>query len=384
MKGRNPRTLRVAVLVASVLSGTLALATPVLRLGPSPVSSTLYPPQEIRVDFDHADHLGRGLTCVSCHRLAKTSSSPTDNLLPQESSCTGCHSETTRKRGRGGSRTEARCRSCHPQADTYVKRTLIPESQIHFSHSQHNDQECDRCHSRVEVRALATVDDLPGMELCLRCHDGNNAGRRCDVCHITEPDGRLQTHFDTGEMTPPGWMYGAEHEPNWNESHSEVARSQTELCNACHQQHECIACHDGNVRPRDVHPGDWLASHSIEARAGELSCTSCHRGQSFCRTCHLRAGVSWRSPIGRVEGTRNVVHESPNWSAPVAPEHGREARRALQTCVSCHAGNDCVTCHAFVNPHAPGFSNRCQGLVRAGSQSCVACHTSTEGLCGGL
>jgi hypothetical protein len=182
-------------------------------------------------------------------------------------------------------------------------------------------------------------------------------------------------------MTPPGWMYGAEHEPSWNESHFEIARNQTELCAACHQQHECIACHDGNVRPRDVHPGDWISAHSIEARGGELTCDSCHRGQSFCRTCHLRAGVSWRSPVGRIEATQNAVHESANWAAAVDPEHGREARRALRTCVSCHAGNDCVTCHAFVNPHGPGFNDRCQGLVRAGSQACVACHTSTEGLC---
>ena len=385
MSGRRQRLVRVIVVAALALWTTVALATPVLRLGPAPVSSTVYPDQEILLDFDHAGHLERGLVCGSCHRLAKSSRSPTDNLLPQEAACAGCHAKNTRARGQGPSKVEAKCRTCHPGAEGRVNRSLIPTSNLRFSHQDHDGETCDRCHTRVPVRTLATADDLPDMRLCLGCHDGREGrGRRCETCHLTEPDGSLRTQFDSAQLTPPGWMYGAEHDPLWTSSHGDVATERISLCSACHQQHECLACHDGNVRPRDVHPGDWLSSHALEARAGDLRCRSCHRGQSFCRTCHLRAGVAWRSPVGRTETTGNVVHRAPNWASPTAPLHGREARRALQTCVSCHAGEDCVTCHALVNPHPPGFSNRCRSLVRAGSQACIACHSTPEGLCTGV
>ena len=132
---------------------------------------------------------------------------------------------------------------------------------------------------------------------------------------------------------------------------------------------------------RDVHPGDWMAAHALEARTREQRCESCHRGQSFCRTCHLRAGVAQGSPPSTAGPTAARVHEDPAWASGLEQTHGREARRAIQTCVSCHAGRDCVTCHAFVNPHPPGFESRCRSLVAARARSCTACHDSLDGLC---
>jgi hypothetical protein len=381
MTARNRWLTRACWAAAAALSATAAVATPTLRLGPAPVSSAVYPDQEILLDFDHAGHLGRGLECAGCHVLARTSGSPADNLIPPESACGRCHSREVRAGGRGSSLAAPQCRRCHPSAERRVVRSALPPAHLTFSHARHDGEECATCHTRVAARALATSDDLPGMQLCLRCHDGRRAGDRCATCHPTQPDGRIQTSFESGLLTPPSWMHDAEHDPQWASRHEAVATARSDLCAECHQQHECLACHDGEVRPRDVHPGDWLAAHDEEARAGDLRCQSCHRAQSFCRTCHLRSGVSWRSPIGRVTSMGNVVHEDPDWAASVSPRHGREARRTLETCASCHAGNDCVRCHAFVNPHPPGFSRRCGALVRAGSAACASCHASVEGLC---
>jgi hypothetical protein len=40
--------------------------------------------------------------------------------------------------------------------------------------------------------------------------------------------------------------------------------------------------------------------------------------------------------------------------------HGQAARQNLESCVSCHAERDCLTCHSSLggrrfNPHGPGF-----------------------------
>lgn len=367
----------------ALISATVALATPTFRLGPSPVSSVIYPEQEIRLDFDHALHLKRlALDCVDCHDLAPSSTSTSDILLPREGACVKCHAPATRRDGRGSSELREGCKRCHPRAEEIVKRSLVPPAHLRFSHADHDSESCQRCHTRVEVRDLATVDDLPGMRLCLSCHDGRRAPRHCRTCHLTRPDGRLRTELGGEPLLPPVWMHDIEHGPSWTQGHALAATGHIRLCHTCHQDHECLACHDGNVRPREVHPGDWLSVHGSEARAGELRCRSCHRGQSYCTTCHARSGVAWRSPPARAATTSSRIHRDPNWTASTAPTHGREARRALTTCVSCHAGRDCATCHAFVNPHPPGFQGRrCRSLVRAGSRACLECHDSAEGLC---
>lgn len=376
------KRVRLAFFIVVLGAASIALATPTLRLGASQVSSVIYPAQDLRLDFDHARHVNdQNLDCVDCHDLARESRSPNDILLPREERCVACHADTTRPEGQGPAIAEDRCRVCHPGDQDRIIRSEIPPSRLVFSHAQHVEQGCESCHSRVALRRLATADDLPHMQTCLTCHREQGESTRCSTCHLIEPDARLRTHFGAERLQPAPWMWGAQHGPDWVDEHEQIAPQRLRLCENCHQQHECIACHDGNVRPREVHPGDWMTAHAIEARGGELRCRSCHRGQSFCRTCHLRAGVSRRSPLGRIEGTDHVVHHEPNWASSATPTHGPQARRALQTCVSCHVGQDCVTCHISVNPHGPGFRQRCRSLVRAGSRACITCHGTAEGLC---
>mgnify|MGYP001829235424 CR=1 FL=1 len=374
---------RVAALACLVAGAATAIATPRVRLGPGPVSSVIYTEHEIRLRFDHALHVGEvEMACPRCHTLAATSRSPRDNLLPQETACVECHGESTRPAGRGPDATEDRCRYCHPRAGSRVLRSLAPPGRISFSHAAHQPvADCVRCHTRVPVRDLATIDDLPGMRLCIGCHDGRQASGRCITCHHSQPDGVLRTDFGARQLTPPDWMDRIDHGGGWEEDHGLVAVERRSLCAACHRDHECLACHDGSVRPREVHPGDWLAEHAIEARAREQRCESCHRGQTFCRSCHLRAGVAQSSPAGRVDSTAAQVHRDPDWARGLDSRHGAEARRALQSCVSCHSGQDCVACHAFVNPHPPGFRERCRALTGARARACASCHESTEGLC---
>ena len=57
--------------------------------------------------------------------------------------------------------------------------------------------------------------------------------------------------------------------------------------------------------------------------------------------------------------------------------HGEAARRHLESCVSCHAENDCLVCHSSrngrgFNPHGPDFP--ASRLREKAPQMCTVCH----------
>ena len=138
------------------------------------------------------------------------------------------------------------------------------------------------------------------------------------------------------------------HPANFAEQHAFVAANDSAACGQCHSEDECGRCHDGRVRPRSVHPNDFLSSHGQAARFQNASCSSCHHAQSFCVSCHQRAGVAESGPIGNF-ATRGRFHPpSSLWSSGQrsAQHHAWEAERNPTACVSCHVERDCVACHA--------------------------------------
>ena len=153
------------------------------------------------------------------------------------------------------------------------------------------------------------------------------------------------------------------------------------LCASCHREDFCTGCHDGRVRPRAIHPGDYLSMHATEARLSPQRCTSCHNQQSFCLGCHQRTGVSMSGP----PGVRTLARFHPPkelWSGvpPRAGDHGYEAVRNLNACVSCHIERACVVCHGGrgigggFNPHGPGFAHQCASLLSRNPRACLVCH----------
>ncbi|HEX7600195.1 MAG TPA: cytochrome c family protein, partial [Polyangiaceae bacterium] len=153
-----------------------------------------------------------------------------------------------------------------------------------------------------------------------------------------------------------------------------------------HKEDFCVACHDGHVRPRSIHPNDYLNMHPIEARMATQKCTSCHREQSFCITCHLRVGVAESSPLSARESGRFHPPKAIWSDTPRGPgHHAVEAQRNLGACVSCHIERDCVQCHGAggvggsFNVHAPGFSANCASQMRRNPRPCFVCHDPGDG-----
>ena len=261
----------------------------------------------------------------------------------------------------------ADCHACHERTRTSAAAL---RANLRFSHKAHLDVACARCH--------ANTVEMPDMRTCLACH----AKSRCSVCHLTGKDGRLQVQFRvrTPPLTPPRWMHNAEHTPDFVARHKRIAGDDSAFCAACHTERFCTDCHDGRVRPRNIHPNDWLSMHSVAARKNTPRCASCHTDQSFCLDCHAWTGASQIGPSGR----GRALHPA-GWSGLGTGRgpghHAWEAQRNVGACVSCHTERDCAVCHASsprrglgIDPHPPGFASRCRTQLARNRRPCLVCH----------
>lgn len=362
-------------------------------------SVAIYPPQSLTIRFDHEVHTGKlGVACTTCHPGGKTSRAASDVLTPGGATCDGCHgsSHADPNRVAAGPDALGACGTCHlgwREGDgNRVARFSIPPPNLRFDHQKHAARNigCRQCHGEVQRVGLATRDQLPRMRGCLSCHQHPDPAARgtakgeCETCHLaggTTEGGRIRTAFPTGKLLPPAWMRNAAHGPDFVARHKFVAANDSQFCASCHKEESCTACHDGRVRPRNLHPADYLSMHAVEARLATSKCTSCHREQSFCLTCHQRLGVSMSGPPGVREAGR--FHPPPAiWSdAPRrAGHHAFEAMRNLNACVSCHIERDCVVCHggrgigAGFDPHPAGFLAGCASQLRRNPRPCLVCH----------
>ncbi len=390
--------------------------------GPSPV---VFPEQSLPLRFNHQKHVqGLGVSCTTCHANAKTSQKSADSLLPPATRCDGCHGTNHRNKSAvttDDPRPLGQCGFCHdgydPKRPKVVQRVSIPKPNLKFSHQKHvvgARMPCARCHGKVEEVTLATRDQLPRMKECVTCHvlGSSDAGNvksalgssprprpsgACPTCHLTERSGQLVTSFASGKMLPPPWLNDAGHGSDFIERHKRVAGDDSKFCASCHQERFCVGCHDGNVRPRKVHPNDFLSQHAMAARQNNPRCTSCHQQQSFCLTCHQRSGVTMSGPIGNFSNRGRFHPPKSIWTdgARGPSHHAWEAERNLNACVSCHQERDCAMCHATrsagggvphlggdggqgVNPHPMGFASRCQEALRQNARPCLTCHVPSD------
>ena len=425
--GRRARGWAVALvaLVASVVASWAGLgrARGEAARGPSPL---IYPRQSIPLRFDHAAHLAAGgTTCEGCHAAATTSTAAADDLMPGEGACRSCHAidRTQPLKVVVAGKPAARCDACHvgwtgaigAAGGGDLPRVVVPRPNIKFNHQQHAARGvgCEVCHAQVARQALATEADLPRMALCLGCHGGGprQPTARCGACHLTLPDGRLKVNLAvggplataiTGQLAPSGSLRGFDaHTGSFRTDHKAAGRDEA-YCLTCHRRSECLDCHNGVVRPLDIHPSDYATLHAPDARRNTPDCSSCHRNQSFCVGCHQRTGVASdpsgglpgrrpQNPFGTGTGVKSF--HPPGWardatgavlSEPRASSHSMQAKRNIRGCVSCHREETCLECHstdptrsATVTPHGLGFaeSARCRALAARNRRACLKCHS---------
>lgn len=225
----------------------------------------------------------------------------------------------------------------------------------------HLQPDFQRTHGPLARQAGATCATCHSQESCTSCHQGNvpTPVRQIGHAMADRPTGvRLVRH-------PP-----ADHaDPTWKRSHGTDAAARPQTCYGCHAQAQCLSCHRPSAGATgDYHPAGFLARHPAEAYARESSCAECHNTGGFCQDCHRTAGVTASGPL------KAGFHDA---QGAFLLSHGQAARQGLETCVSCHAERDCLTCHSATggrgfDPHGPGFN---AAQLRAKNPTmCVACH----------
>lgn len=381
-------------------------------------SAVIFPAQRLPLKFSHRQHLQRGTRCTECHELAPASVSARDNLLPKEAACARCHAIDHNQPAKRVDGPPAACNACHrglpnnpaelpapgPALEAQIERSELPPPHLKFNHRLHAESQidCARCHGDLSQVDLATRSQLPRMELCLGCHtDGRGSeGRRaptsrCPACHLQQGDGTLETRLPSGVLLPSGELRGDDHGLSFRREHRQVALSDPGYCASCHTQPWCQRCHNGVVKPLDIHGGDYISRHGQDARRNQPDCASCHRQQTFCIGCHERLGVASHSTLPGSPSPSAFAPASPrrfhpdSWASAFggagANLHAGEAQRNIRSCASCHREETCLGCHSTLsdtrvpggaNPHPADWvsSGRCRALASRNSRVCLKCH----------
>jgi len=310
----------------------------------------------------------------------------------------------------------------------------IPESDIIFSHNKHQDLSCNNCHPDIEKSDKSQDKNLPGMDVCTECHDGETLPGECSLCHKNEEEPRAlvnperdfvfshKSHLEreagcsichgdvnekeelTSENMPDmadcyqchkgikvpedcdlchaETKFKKYHPNDWLRAHQYQSYSERERCIQCHKDEDlCQSCHQGDNLFQETHPLNYNYTHGLDAKSKEKDCLSCHLSGEFCNTCHSQ------------EKGKPLSHLVPDWAGD---KHGEAARKDMELCASCHDTADpiCTWCHRDKNPgrgndhdiHPPGFASSLdKGPWHDDSgYFCYECHTRGSGGDGGF
>ncbi len=404
------RTRLIAALALATGSAALCGAV-VFEGGPDEV---IFGKQLIPIYFNHDYHVrgsddakgvtGEGLDCDFCHENVGESKVAADRDIPDHGSCDTCHEDWIGEEGKPAERRL--CAKCHKDLDitstsTFAMPLEIPAPNIKFPHANHVEAgvQCVECHAQVPTKTLATRDDFPTMDQCIRCHVDKGVSIECKTCHLTGATGKLITELPQGKLLPRRLHLFAVHDADFLRDHAVPAERERQYCEACHTDSFCLECHDGIGRDLRYHPGDWLMAHPIKAKQDDHRCQSCHRLQSFCLNCHIRSGVapvtnaislgSQRQSFRSAKGATRMPHPmaADGWNSPASRNfHGFHAQRNIRSCASCHQEQYCLTCHMSAfgtgakatlggNPHGPNAA-RLKGSLAAqqNARACLKCH----------
>lgn len=368
--------------------------------------------------FDHAKHKALFPSCASCHAGAAQKGA---SLWPDPVSCAACHDGTIEKTvvwrppttprrsnlrfDHAGHATAAKdkgpaCAGCHSQAgeprmavrEPVVQRCLDCHG-IQTAHLAAPDSACVTCHVPLVRAATLTRSDVAGFpappshaapDFLSRSGHGaasrQTVGTSCATCHAREFC--YQCHAGSAPPRAIAWLASdprstaimaraapASHSDNFADRHGTEAAASTTRCTGCHVRADCLECHRPSAaRGAGYHPDGFLARHPASAYGREASCSDCHNVGSFCTSCHARAGLVAAGVL------RSGYHDARKF---FLAGHGQAARQGLESCVSCHAERDCLTCHSAAggrrfNPHGPGFD--ASRMRRKNFAMCTVCH----------
>ncbi len=258
-------------------------------VSPAPMRA---PKPQARLKFSHAAH---PQPCASCHAPDKAGA-PT---LPTMAQCLSCHD---------GERADARCETCHLDVSAQpgpvaraglapARARLLPEDHTvdwmarHGAVSRAQSDQCASCHTeascaschheraarpfQVHPPSFVIVHAIAARGAQPNCADCHNQQTFCASCHartghvsaddpLTAPPPRVGFH-------PPGWL-----DRSAVGNHGVMARRDINDCASCHQERDCLQCHQG-ISPHE--PG-YTARCAASLRHNPRPCLKCHEDVS--------------------------------------------------------------------------------------------------------
>ena len=188
----------------------------------------------VTAPFSHQLHLQVKLDCNTCHTAAATSTSPADNLLPNQKACQSCHES----------------REIPGPPTTRV---------VHFSHQQHLKM------GNLAATIAAAIDKNQYLQPPGDIRRHLNGINQCQACHRGLEESTQVSALNMPKMAD---------------------------CLVCHSQIDnpfsCTKCHakDDNLKPAS-HVEGFMSAHSAgNLKLDKASCTVCHGTNFRCLGCH--------------------------------------------------------------------------------------------------
>ena len=315
---------------------------------------------------------------ISSDQVTRSPPAHAEKAKDKSPSCSVCHTLAGALRMAVRAPVIQRCLDCHG---------------IRTAHLAAPDSACATCHVSLARVASFTRQDVAKIPAppshaapAFLSRSGHGAASRqtvgtaCATCHAREFC--YQCHAGSAPPRAIAWLASdprsnaivvraapASHGDNFADRHGTEAAASTTRCTGCHVRADCLECHRPSAaRGAGYHPDGFLARHPASAYAREASCSDCHNVGAFCTSCHARAGLVATGVL------RSGYHDARQF---FLVGHGQAARQGLESCVSCHAERDCLTCHSAVggrrfNPHGPGFD--ASRMRRKNFAMCTVCH----------
>lgn len=299
-------------------------------------------------------------------------------------SCAVCHARES-------------CARCHVNAasqpviaalgrDARVARLVAGKAAMYPVPADHHADDFNRAHGKLARADIDRCAACHARTSCATCHIGAGASdvlRRVPLAERGGAQGvqlrlqpvRLRAGVDLlaarDDTIPARPRMVRVHDANIRRSHGAEASAGALSCAGCHEQRFCSDCHAGEGTRR-FHAANFAQRHAADSYGRDTECSSCHNTELFCRSCHRESGLASK---GRLDV---AFHDAqPLWLL----QHGRAARQGLQSCATCHAQRDCLTCHSTIgwgiSPHGPGF--RAGRLSSRNAAQCLMCHLQVPG-----
>jgi hypothetical protein len=250
---------------------------------------------------------------------------------------------------------------------------------------------------------------------CLDCHGIRTAhlespDSACASCHVTLAQAARLSRAQVSRFpAPPSHktpgFAGDVHGREARSGRTGVAAS----CATCHARDFCLECHvdapevpaiqalapdprslahraELRAPPSHEDPA-FLRRHGKEVRRKAATCATCHTQES-CLGCHtgspaavqvIPAAAPGRGTGARVERERPVSH-----GLDFSDTHADVAASRPQSCSSCHARPQCLSCHrpdpadAPAGYHPSGFLTSHPAAAYTRESSCADCHNQAQ------